>query len=68
MEEETFAQVQQLYDQTEFLSADDRVILDMPIEDRLQLPLPTLQHWVKITEPTISQCICTFSQQMEQQV
>ena len=57
MEEEVFAQVQQIYTNAELLSTDDRVMLDMPITDRLLQPINSLQQWVNITLPTITTCI-----------
>jgi hypothetical protein len=66
LEEETFAQVRQLYNQIDLLPAADREILDMPLEARLQQPVQTLQHWINITTPTVHQCIQTFTSQLTQ--
>ena len=61
LEEEVFAQIQQLYDQAEDLPALDREILDMPIQQRLQQPVRSLKRWLDITKPTVQRCIDAYS-------
>jgi hypothetical protein len=59
--EEVYAQIQNLYSQAELLSANDREPLDVPIAERLLLPLQSLRNWIRITKPTIIHCVNEFS-------
>ena len=53
MEEETLAQVQRLYTQCEALPVADKDLLDMPLDQRLTMPIPTIRRWLDITTPTV---------------
>ena len=50
-------QVQQLYQTQSAMNAADRIMFDMPIEQRLQQPLAILKKWVEQTYITAKVCI-----------
>lgn len=56
-EQETFAQVRKLYDTARLLSANDRELFDIPLEDLLKHPIHSLQSWVKTAWPTVKICV-----------
>jgi hypothetical protein len=60
IEEETFHKVQELYNQSELLPAEDRNMLNMPLVQRLAQPIQSLRRWLTLTEPTIRRCIQDF--------
>lgn len=51
------AQVWYLYEQEDELPHYDRVLFDEPLEQILQQPWQSLQHWVVITLPTVCRSI-----------
>ena len=61
MEEELFAQVQKLYSQKDLLPADDRIMLDMTLDQRILQPAHSLQRWLDVTLPTVHRSIELFT-------
>lgn len=61
-EQEILEQVRNLYKSCDDISHLDRAILDVPITERLQRPIPVLTQWIQNTAPIITGCICDFQQ------
>jgi hypothetical protein len=56
-EEEILEQVRHLYERKEDLPANARILLDLPIEMRIQQPVEILHTWLQNTEPMVTACI-----------
>jgi hypothetical protein len=57
LEKETYAQVRKLYDSAHLLSANDRELFSIPIDEFIQQPWQNLQTWVSTARPTFNACI-----------
>ena len=63
-EQALFEQIRRLYDLSDQISHQDRVILDEPIEEKLLRPTQVLQQWVRNTVPVITRCISDFQEKL----
>jgi hypothetical protein len=63
-EQETFAQIWKLYDMSSLLSANDRELFDLPLEDLLKHPIRSLQTWVKTAWPTVKICVQNHTERL----
>jgi hypothetical protein len=52
-----FAKVRHLYTQYDALAANAKVMLDLPLDDRLLQPIDDLKWWLCMMTPTINLCV-----------
>jgi hypothetical protein len=65
LEAEVLHNVQQLYQQYDSLPSIDKEILDLPLDERIKQPIPTLKRWLDITAPTVALCTTHFQQVLQ---
>jgi hypothetical protein len=60
-EKETLEQVRKLYELSEQLSSSDKEQFELNLSDRLKQPWRSLQRWVQITTPVVTQCLQAYN-------
>ena len=63
LEQETKAKVRNLYSLVDQVSHADRVIFDVPLDNRLTHHWTSLAAWVKRTQPVIKKCMQEYKKQ-----
>ena len=57
--------VRAIYASADLMSAYDRQMLDTPMEDRLNRPIPVLKRWIERTKPLVQHCIREQSKRLK---
>ena len=61
----TETRVKAMYSMAMHVNANDRVIFDKPLEERLTMRTRTLKNWVKTYTPALRQAICEAKEQQK---
>ena len=64
LEKETISQVRKMYESAYLLSANDRELFSVPIEDFIKQPWQSLQIWVNTAGPTVKACIAAQNERL----
>ena len=63
-EQEAIEQITRLYSMEGELSQHDKAILGLPMEERLQQPVKSLQKWISSTYSVVQYCAKSFKEKM----